>query len=335
MKLTREVAGKLAAYFRDKLDVKPHRTGWLRQGTCPSCGKEKKFGVNPLFDRTNCFSCGYHPKPLDLLMHLEGFSTWMEAHTYLKSFEGTEYRDSPVDFIKEKEVSLPESYTLIILGDSTLANLARNYLKKRGYKNLTALAMKGVGYCTTGDFAGRIIIPYYRAGRLIYYNARQFVKIGPGGPHKNPGMDLTGLGKSMVMYNSDALYIYDSCYLVESATNALTLGDRAFSTGGKILSNYQISDIIKSPCQRITIILDPDAQWEALKTGLDLARHKKVRMVFLPKKKKPGSEKYLDANDYGKKKTLEFVRASKYMTYEEIYRRFIVEPKPLHYLPEV
>ncbi len=333
MKFNGAVVGKMASYFKQKLDVKPHRTGWLRQGVCPSCGKEKKFGVNPMFDRTNCFSCGYHPRPMHLIMQLEGFSTISEVYKYLQAFEGTDYLEGSVELLEEKKVTLPESFTLLSLGESSMGKAARAYMRKRGYK-IEDLVYKGVGYCSTGNYKGRIIVPYYRAGVMVYFNARQFINLG-GGSHKNPGKDETGVGKSMVMYNSDCLFLYDSCYLVESATNALTLGDRAFATGGKLLSNYQLDDIIKSPCRKITIILDPDARWEALKLGLELVKHKKVRIAFFPMDKKPGTDKYLDVNDYGKKKSLELIKRAKYYTYQEIYRMYLNEERPLHALPQL
>lgn len=331
MKITRELSGRVASYFKQKLRVRPHKTGWLRQGTCPSCGREKKFGVNPILNRTNCFVCGFHPRPLELIIQLEGLSTYNEVYSFLNAFEHASYLETPLEFLAEKEVQLPESYTLLSFGDSNMAKLARRYIQKRGY-DVMNLTLRGVGYCTTGPYRGRIIIPYYEAGKLIYFNARQFINL-EGGAHKNPGIEEVAMGKSMVMYNVDALHIYETCYLLESATNALTMGNRGFSTGGKLLSSYQLSKILKSPCKNIIILFDPDAHWEALKTGLDLVGHKRVKVVLLPKKLKPRSDKFLDVNDYGKKMTLEFIKNNPYLSYSEIFSLFLKEPKPLHRLP--
>lgn len=328
-----KVAGKLSAYFKQKLGVRQHKTGWLRQGVCPSCGKQKKYGVNISINRTNCFSCGYNKKPLDLLMILEGIQTFTEAYNFLDAFEGADYLETPIEFLKETAGDFPESYKLIILGKSTMGDIARRYLKNRGY-DVTKLAMNGVGYCTRGRYEGRIIIPYYEAGKLIYINARQFIDLG-GPKHKNPEIEEYGIGKSMVIYNVDCLNIYRSCYLLESATNALTLGERAFSIGGKMISNYQLTKVLKSPCKTIIIILDPDARWEAINLAIQIIQHKGVRLVMLPMILKPGTDKYMDVNDWGKKskrKLMGFIRETGYITQSELFQMLYSEERPLHKL---
>jgi len=332
--MNKNITGKLISYFKQKLGVKPWKTGWFRQGTCPSCGKEKKFGVNIGLNRTNCFSCGFNDKPLDIVMKLEGINILSEVYNFLNAFEGTDYLEAPVEFLREAPGDLPESYKLIIIGKSLMAELARNYLKDRGY-SIIKLAMLGVGYCTRGRYEGRIIIPYYRAGELVYINARQFIDLG-GAKHKNPEMEEYGIGKSMVIYNIDCLHIYSSCYLVESATNALTLGERAFSIGGKMISNYQLSEVLRSPCKTIIIILDPDARWEAIDLAMALVDHKKVKLVLLPKILKKGTDKYMDVNDWGKKdkpRLLNWIKETNTITRQELISLKLNEERPLHKLP--
>jgi len=332
--MNNKITGKLIAYFKQKLGVKQWKTGWFRQGTCPSCGKTKKFGVNVSLNRTNCFSCGYNEKPLDIIMRLEGINTLSEVYNFLNAFEGTDYLESPVEFLKEAPGNLPESYKLIIIGKSLMANLARSYLKNRGYR-IIKLAMLGVGYCTRGRYEGRIIIPYYRAGELVYINARQFIDLG-GAKHKNPELEEYGIGKSMVIYNVDCLYIYNSCYLVESATNALSLGERAFSIGGKMISKYQLSEILRSPCKTIIIILDPDAEWEAIDLALSLVDHKKIKLVLLPKILKSGTNKYMDVNDWGKydkPKLISWIRKTELISRRELISLRLDVERPLHKLP--
>jgi DNA primase len=197
-------------------------------------------------------------------------------------------------------------------------------MKGRGY-DIDELALKGVGYCTKGPYKGRIITPFYENGRVVYFNARKFIDVGE--KHKNPSINEFGVGKSLLIYNVDALWLYNRTYLVESATNALTLGDRAIATGGKKLSNYQVSKIIKSPCKEVSIVLDKDAWWEALQLGLKLSPHKRVRLIEMPDDR--------DVNELGKKKSLKLIKKSKVLSYKEIYKLFINTEKPEHYLPTV
>lgn len=328
MSFTRPIRNKLVTYFTQKLRVYPHRTGWLRQGDCPSCGKSKKFGINLWLDRTNCFSCGYHPKPILLLMHLENLDTFAEAYKFLGAFEEAEYLETHLPILEQKEVKLPVSFRLLSFGTTRISRAAQSYMKKRGY-DIDYLTMKGVGYCVKGPYAYRIIIPFYERGQMIYFNARQFIAIGS--KHKNPPTDEFGIGKSLIIYNVDSLHLYKSIYMVESATNALTLGDRASAYGGKLASTYQISKVLKSQCKRVTILWDPDAQWEALSMALQLVNHKKVRVVNMPKRWKGKTNP--DVNDLGKSETLKLIKATPFQTYKELYNRFINEPKPVHKLP--
>lgn len=325
---TTEVVNKLSNYFMQKLNVVPHRTGWLRQGLCPSCGKEKKYGINVWMNRSNCFSCGYHPTPLNLLMKLEDLNTLNEAYSFLNVFEGAEYLETKMPVIEQKEVVLPESFTLLSLGNDRYGKIARNYMRERGY-DIDTLTMKGVGYCTTGDYAFRIIIPFYERGKLVYFNARQFIMIST--KHKNPSMDEFGIGKAQIIYNVDALHLYSRVFILESATNCLTLGDTAIGTGGKIMSEYQRSKILRSPCKKVIIILDPDAHWEAYQTALQLVGHKQVKVVELPDVYK--GKKNPDVNDIGRKKTMELVKKTEYMKYGQLYQRFIKQNKPIHRMP--
>lgn len=328
----KDLMGRMTTYFIQKLGVKEHSTGWLIRGECPDCGERGKFGINLEMNRTNCFKCGYRPKPRGLIMKLEKLETYVDFLKFLKTFESVDVIQRKVEPLTTKETRLPEGFKLLNLGDSFTSNLARKYMRKRGY-NILTLAMKGIGYCTKGPYANRIIIPYYHRGKLIYFNAREFINTGLR--HMNPDINEFNIGKSMVTYNADALWTYKRTYLVESATNALTLGDRAWAIGGKLPSEYQMSMCLSSPCEEVVIILDPDAYWEALKLGLKLVNKKKVKVILLPKiptKKDP--TKFLDINDFGKKKVLELVKKQPWQTYQDIFKLFIRTPKPKHFLPE-
>lgn len=321
MKLSREILGQLSTYFIGKLGVKPHRTGWLRQGLCPSCGKDRKFGVNVSLNRTNCFSCGFHETPMNLLIHLESLSTYNEAFVFLGAFDPTKVIDTPLNYIKEKTGSLPDGYRLITIGDSVTGELARKYMSKRGF-DLDFLTMKGIGYCVEGPYYGRIIIPFYEEGRLIYFNARQFLNLAD--KHKNPSMDEFGIGKSLLMYNADCLKVYDKSYLMESAMNCLTWGDDAFGIGGKTISQYQLTRILLRKPKRLVIVLDPDAYFEAIKLGLLLSKYLKIKVLKLPTGK--------DVNDLGRKPVRRIELDTPWQSYQDLYRIFITLPKPVYTL---
>lgn len=306
MTLNKHLKKRVAQYLKQRLGMYDYRRGWLK-GDCPSCG-DHKFGVNIGFNRTNCFKCGYHPTIISLVMELEYLSTLPEVFNYLKTFEGIEFYEEVAEAHQLKEnVVLPEGFHNIKRGDNTLARGARKYLKKRGF-DIDELSQKGWGYCDKGKYFGYIIMPFYIKGRISYFNARLY--IGDGPKFNNPLVEDFGLGKNMLIYNIDALGIYNTIYAVESVTNATTIGDNAIGLGGKKISQYQRDIILKSPCEKVIIGLDDDAIDDAIKLALHLVQYKKVKILQFPYKQ--------DINDIGKKKTLKISHTSRYLKYNEV-----------------
>ena len=306
--LNKETKGKLYAYFTSRLGLYPYTRGWIK-GTCPECGRQDKFGVNLGMNRTNCFVCGYHPSPLSLVLVKEGFETFAEVIKFLRLYDGKPYLEPVVKRIEHVDVRFPDGYRNLLDGDSMLAKRARDYVFSRGFE-VEEKAYEGWGYGSKGDYFGYIIIPFYIGGKLVYYNARRFLGTGP--KYINPSIEDFGIGKSLIMYHIDALAIYDEIYLVEGAINADTIGDDAIASGGKKVSRYQVSMIIKSDVEKVNILLDPDAIEDAIQMGFDLSFHKKVRLITWD-----GNE---DVNDIGKEETLRRVNSTNWMSYSDLLK---------------
>jgi hypothetical protein len=313
---TEKVAGKLYTYFTQKMGMYDYTKGWIK-GDCPVCGKTNKYGVNLHTNKSNCFSCGYNAQPIKVIQERENLPQWHEVMTFINGLgDSGSFRLSKdtQEFKKRKSIELPEGFKLVGLYSSRVAKMVHKNLKSRGF-NITKLMTKGVGYCITGKYAGRIIIPYYYKGTLVYFNARKFIDVGE--KFKNPSEEEVGIGKSMLIYNHDALYAFKKVWLFESATNAITLGDSATGTGGKSLSQWQRNEYITSPCEEIIIGLDDDGQKEAYKLGMELAPFKKVKVLRFPKGQ--------DANVIGAKATRQLEKESPYLSYKECYKLYINE----------
>ena len=311
MALNKFIKSKVYGYLRSNMQMYDYRNGWMK-GDCPECG-EHKLGVNVGQDRTNCFKCGYNDKPLFLIGKREGITKYHDIVSFIQGFkfEGRVYEiKQEITNYELSPGSLPLEYKSVLRTDTKMGKRIKNYLINRGF-DITTLASKGWGYCEEGDYTGYIIIPYYIDNKLIYFTAR---RLSPayGPKFNNPKIEDFGIGKSMLIYNHDALLIEDKVYLVESATNAETIGEQAFAAGGKSLSKYQINQILKSQCEKIIIILDPDAYHEALELAIKLVDYKKVKVVKLP-------DGY-DINDIGREKTLYYVHKSKYMNKNQLIR---------------
>jgi hypothetical protein len=291
-----------------KLGLYNYRRGWLK-GDCPSCGKHK-FGIHLGLNRSNCFSCEYNIKPIDLVIELESLETIHQVHALLNNIDGIEYVEPIIEpYQLKKNTVLPDNYINIRRGDSRFGKTARAILIKRGF-NIKKLSRAGWGYCTKGKYQGYIIMPFYLNNKLVYFNARKF--LGDGPKFNNPDIDDFGLGKSMILYNIDALYMYNKVYLVESVMNSETMGSNGIATGGKKLSNYQLNTIIKSPVKKIIIGLDDDAIEDAIKVAFKLLDYKKVKILLMPKKQ--------DVNDIGKKATKKLEMKSRYLNHKSLMK---------------
>lgn len=309
MRITNDFKSKLKTYFIKRLGAYEYRNGWMKLPTCPYCGREDKMGINLFTYRTNCFRCGEHPRPSQMVMDIENLDEWSELLRFLNQPDFTTYtfHEERVELAEKKPVYLPEGFQNIKYGNTQLAITMRGYVKKRGF-DVQELSRKGVGYCNDGPLFGYLIIPFYYNRELRYYNAR--LVIGNGPRYNNPSKDITGLGKEFIIYNYDALFMYNVVYLCEGAINAMTMGERGIATMGKAISAYQINEIIKSPVERVIILLDPDAKEQAINLALKLVSYKKVKVVYLPEGK--------DCNDLGKKKVLKYVYSTHYQNYTDL-----------------
>lgn len=314
-----KIIGKLYGYFYSH-GFEDYRKGWIT-GACPECGEDRegKYAIHLEDNRGNCFICGNKDKPLEVIRKMEKVHTISEVYQLLNAFEGFKY--APIrrghrivkDQVKKK-LKLPKEFKLIGVYNNKTAKIVKQNLKNRGF-NIKKLMRAGVGYCSTGEYANRIIIPYTANGELVYFNARRFVELGS--KFQNPSTEEFGIGKNQMIYNIDALYIYEKIYVFESATNSLTLGEQAVGTGGKILSAWQLSALISSPCKEIIIGLDDDAYYEALCIALYLSPYKKVKVLRFPEG--------IDANKLGRKETLKLEKETKFKTYKQFYKEVLHE----------
>lgn len=301
----------LGAYFLAH-GFEDYRRGWLKGPyfSCPFCGREGKLGVNPSTDFYHCFRCNSKGNLLDLVLILERLETFNEGLKVLEQYKDSGYRikEERVELKQLAPMILPEGFRLLNQGTSQIAKSARAYIKKRGF-DVDQVAKRGWGYATDPTHFGYLIIPYYQNHQIVYYNARNFLSNGPR--YLNPEIGDSSLGKSQILYNEEALYMYKSVFLCEGVINATTISpERGICTAGKYLSAYQINKIIKSPVERVIICLDGDAIDKAIQLALELCMFKSVKVIEFPKDK--------DANDLGLKKTFKLIYNTRYLNYPQL-----------------
>lgn len=287
-KTSAKFRAQVRAWAIQALNLRDYRRGWLK-GDCPSCGAGDKFGINPESLSANCFKCGVH-NLYELVARVEQVEIH-EVSNILNSTDAPTFLPKPKKQQKKskRELELPESFIPLLLGDNEIGRRVRKKMKSRGF-DLMDLAIMGVGYCTSGEYMGSVVFPFYYQGQLVYYTARRVIKLGVN-KFINPNSEVYGIGKASLIYNVAALSQYSEVNLLESITNALTLGPDSVAILGKKASQAQLNTLLRSPVEIFNIILDPDAKPEAISLALALIRVKKVRVLLLDGDK--------DVNDLG------------------------------------
>ena len=166
MILNKQIRAKLYAYAIGRLGLREYRRGWLK-GVCPSCGRYDKYGLNIGMNRTNCFVCGYHPSPINVVIETEGLSTFREAWSYLKAYEGREYLEPIIERIERIDTVLPEGFKSLGLGKGRLGRTARKYIESRRF-DVEEMIYKGWGYGTRGVIFGILFIHFYPVVKIFF-----------------------------------------------------------------------------------------------------------------------------------------------------------------------
>lgn len=184
-----------------------------------------------------------------------------------------------IEYTGTSIVELPKEYQRLDEATTTsvVANLVKKYLYDRGLTDNDFIKY-GIGYCTSGEYGGRVILPSYSgSNRLNYFVGRSFD--GNYFKYKNPESS-----KDIVFYEN--LINWDCpIILCEGVFDAIAIRRNAIPILGKSISNELWRKILTSKLTDIYIALDLDAQDAALKMAEKfIAAGFRVFLIELPGK---------------------------------------------------
>ena len=248
--------------------------------TCPKCNHHKpkleinfhtnEKGENPF----ECWVCGFKGRTIkSLLKQLQVPSA--QAHEILKYIgKGEERFYAPV-----KAVELPKEFQAVYTASTTsiIANKVRKYLYNRGFTDKDFLKYN-IGYCTTGEYQGRIIVPSYdENNQLNFFVARTFEDAYHKYRNPEASKDIIGF-ENLINWNMPIV-------LVEGVFDAIAVKRNAVPILGKSISNSLLKKIVSSRVEDIYIALDKDAFKKALQyTEQFLNMGKRVYLVDMQDK---------------------------------------------------
>ena len=201
---------------------------------CPVCNHRKpKLEVNLIPTTKNenpwhCWACDVKGKSLSSLFKI--IKVDRSKYSELNSILGTTYKTDRVE--NEKPVELPKEYKpLFNLSKSDIiARHALAYIKYRGITSEDILKYQ-IGYCESGQYSNKIIIPNYSAdGKLNYFIARSFEK-DPARKYDAPSADKNEVIGFENLINWDLPII-----LCEGAFDAISIKRNAIPIYCKTLS---------------------------------------------------------------------------------------------------
>ena len=188
-------------------------------------------------------------------------------------------KGAEVEYKQLSIIELPKEYQPLHNASQTsvVANLVKKYLYERGLTDIDFIKY-GIGYCTTGEYGGRVIIPSFsESGALNFFIARTYD--GNYFKYKNPeaSKDIIFF-ENLINWNAPII-------LCEGVFDALAIRRNAIPLLGKSVSNALYKKILTSNVHDIYIALDTDARVRALEIAEKfLNQGKRVFLINLPDK---------------------------------------------------
>jgi len=247
---------------------------------CPFCNHRKpKLEINMATNEEGknfweCWVCQTRGQSIrSLLRQLK--TPRDQAHEILKYLP----KGARIEYKGVSIIELPKEYQPLHSASTTsvIANKVRKYLYERGLNDIDFVKYS-IGYTTSGDYGGRIIIPSYNgSNQLNFFVARTYD--GNYFKYKNPeaSKDIIFF-ENLINWNVPII-------LCEGVFDAIAIRRNAIPILGKSISNSLYKKIITSPLQDIYIALDTDARDRALQIAEQfLNQGKRVFLINLPDK---------------------------------------------------
>lgn len=277
---------------------------------CPFCSHHKlkleiqlvtnSKGENPW----QCWVCGEKGRTIKSLLRKLGVSR-EETEQVLQYVEAGEDQDQSY---AKKTIKLPEEFKPLWTADPTSfeAKRAKNYLYNRGLTDHDFIRYS-IGYCTSGKFRDRVIIPSFSENNMLNYFIARSLNEDAFLKYMNPDV-----AKDAIIFNEALVNWNEAVILCEGVFDAIGLRRNSVPLLGKNISSALMKKLIESPVQDIYVCLDQDAQKAAIKNCETLMNMgKRVYFVIPPKK---------DPSESGFEQMVKTLQDVEELTFEDLIR---------------
>jgi len=294
----------------------------IRKGTdavyhCPNCKHYKrKLEINTVTGKYHCWVCGLSGTSLKTLFKKLGLSSELLTQVQRNTQSLKKLPRPDLDLVvklftveteePKPQLFLPSECRSFFEDDLTLfGKHALNYLKRRGITKYDILRYN-IGYCESGQYKDRILIPSYdENGNLNFFSTRSIyenVKI----KYVNSMVSKDIIGFEMFLdYNQPIT-------LVEGAFDAIAVRNNAIPLFGKTLSHKLKSAFITHRVKKVNVVLDNDAMRDSIRICEFLAKnHIETKLVQLDGK---------DPSDIGFEKTWDMINSSEVLDFQSLFK---------------
>ena len=268
---------------------------------CPNCNHHKrKLNINTITGFYQCWVCSFSGK---------SFYSLLKKIRAPKEYYDILCKDKPRihNFIKEDKaiLELPQEFHPLYkpTNEPGYKN-AISYLFKRNI-SVHDIVRYNIGYCATGNFANRIIVPSYNANaQLNFYCGRDYCDSYLKYRLCDGSKDMIGF-ELFIDFNHELT-------LVEGVFDAMSVKYNAIPLFGKTLSKKLRIKLIENRPPRVNVLLDNDALTSSLKICDFLIQNGiNTHLVLLDGK---------DPNELGHNITWQTIRNSDKINESTLYR---------------
>lgn len=271
---------------------------------CPFCSHYKpKLQINIKSQKYHCWVCSEKGITFTSLFYkLNATSQQFEELSELGLLANT------AKFIVEKEndfVKLPPEFkSLINHGDSIIYKHAISYLKQRNII-IDDIMKYNIGYCNSGIYNNRIIIPSYdEVGKLNFFIGRDMYSSYMKYRNSPTPKDIIGFD-FFVNWNEDII-------LVEGVFDAIAIKRNVIPLFGKTILPKLKQKIYKKQVKSIFIVLDRDATLDSIRM-IDEFMKNGINVYFVRLTGK-------DPSELGFNKMLKLIRETNQTTFSDLIK---------------
>lgn len=239
--------------------------------------------------------------------------------SYASIFKNYDY---DIDDYEDVEISLPQEFISFSKMDSQNPEHfeAYNYLVNIRLLTRDIILKYKLGFCLTGEYANRIIIPSYNEyGEVNFFVSRSYKK------SKRPYL-MPKVNKGLFIFNDGFINWDSTIYLVEGVFDMLSLPINTIPLLGKNIQDalfYKLKRIKPN----VVILLDPDAY----KTAIDLffklisiygGVEDRVKIIKIPTKDDIDEIR----RNYGKERIIELLYTARPLTIDDYFMKKLYKP---------